>query len=64
VQNQTEARLRSIRGLVPPKRHDARTIAALTRNPGCDRRAVLDAAGVDKERRPPPSFGQSPLPEV
>jgi hypothetical protein len=66
VQNQTEARLRRIRGLAPPKRYDARAIAALTRNPACDRRAVLDAAGVDKEhlaRRVgfPPSFGQSPF---
>jgi hypothetical protein len=33
---------------VPPRRHNARTIAALTGNPGCARRAVLDAAGVDK----------------
>jgi len=66
VQNQTEARLRRIRGLVPPKRFDARTIAALTRNPACARRAVLDAAGVDKEHLArrigfPPSFGQSPF---
>jgi hypothetical protein len=66
VQNHTEARLRRIRGLAPPKRYDARTIAALTRNPACARRAVLDAAGVDKEhlaRRVgfPPSFGQSPF---
>jgi len=66
VQDQTEARLRRIRGLVPPKRHDARTVAALTSNPGCARRAVLDAAGVDKERLArqvgfPSSFGQSPF---
>src|SRR5438270_10649604 len=41
-------RLAELRGPVPPRHHDARTIAALTANPGCARRAVLDAAGVDK----------------
>lgn len=59
-----EARLARIRGPVPPKRHNARTIAALTSNPGCARRGVLDAAGVDKERLArhigfPARFGQS-----
>lgn len=44
----TEQRLGRIRGGGDPKRHDARTIAAMTRNPGCMRRAVMDAAGVDK----------------
>ena len=44
--------------------HNARTIAALTSNPGCARRAVMDAAGVDKERPArhvgfPAKFGQS-----
>jgi hypothetical protein len=53
-----------IRGDVPPRRHNARTIAALTGNPGCSRRAVLDAAGVDKPRLAehigfPARFGQS-----
>jgi hypothetical protein len=66
LQNQTEARLKRIRGSMPSKRHDARTIAALTSNPGCHRRAVLDAAGVDKEYLArqvgfPLSFGQSPF---
>jgi hypothetical protein len=43
---------------------DARTLAALAANPGCRRRALLDAAGVDKGAlarhlgRPAP-FGQS-----
>jgi hypothetical protein len=65
VQDQTETRLRRIRGSVPLKRPDARTIAALTSNPGCARRAVLDAARVDKEYLAqrvgfPSSFGQSP----
>ena len=53
-----------LRGSMPAKRHNARTIAALTGNPGCTRRAVLDAAGVDKPRLAdhigfPARFGQS-----
>jgi hypothetical protein len=57
-------RLDQLRGETPAKRHNARTIAALTGNPGCTRRAVLDAAGVDKPRLAqaigfPGSFGQS-----
>lgn len=53
-----------LRGDVPAKRHNARTIAALTGNPGCNRRAVLDAAGIDKPRLAerigfPAAFGQS-----
>jgi hypothetical protein len=53
-----------LRGPGPGKRHNARTIAALTGNPGCTRRAVLDAAGVDKPKLAerigfPGSFGQS-----
>ncbi|NLU80042.1 hypothetical protein HCA58_16955 [Micromonospora sp. HNM0581] len=60
----TEQRLAVIRGGVPPKRHNARTIAALTGNPGCTRRAVLDGAGVDKPALAervgfPARFGQS-----
>jgi hypothetical protein len=56
--------LESLRGTARPKRHNARTIAALTGNPGCSRRAVLDAAGVDKPALAdrigfPGSFGQS-----
>ena len=43
-----DARLDRLRGPVAPRRHNARTIAALTGNPGCTRRAVLDGAGVDK----------------
>ncbi|HEX9999339.1 MAG TPA: hypothetical protein VGB74_02700, partial [Actinoplanes sp.] len=41
-------RIDHLRGPGPGKRHNARTIAALTGNPGCSRRAVLDSAGVDK----------------
>ncbi|RKN29939.1 hypothetical protein [Micromonospora musae] len=57
-------RLAAIRGGVQPARHNARTIAALTGNPGCARRAVLDCAGVDKQRLAayidyPARFGQS-----
>ena len=60
----TEARLDQIRGPVPPRPHNARTIAALTSNPGCVRRAILDAAGVDKPKLAaatgfPAPFGQS-----
>lgn len=62
--NATEARLARIRGRVLAKTHNARTIAALASNPGCARRAILDAAGVDKQRIAacsgfPAPFGQS-----
>jgi hypothetical protein len=57
-------RIAQLRGSGPAKRHNARTIAALTGNPGCSRRSVLDAAGVDKVGLAthigfPGSFGQS-----
>lgn len=57
-------RLDQLRGSGRAKRHNARTVAALTGNPGCNRRAVLDAAGVDKLKLAeqigfPGSFGQS-----
>ncbi|EXG81424.1 hypothetical protein [Cryptosporangium arvum] len=59
-----DPRLDQLRGGVPPKRHNARTIAALTTNPGCVRRAVLDTAGIDKDALArhlefPAPFGQS-----
>ncbi|WFE38608.1 hypothetical protein [Micromonospora sp. WMMD998] len=59
-----EDRLGEIRGGGPPRRHNARTIAALTGNPGCTRRAVLDSAGADKPALAqrlgfPAWFGQS-----
>ncbi len=47
--NTTDSRLDVIRGSAAPKNHNARTIAALTSNPGCARRSVLDAAAVDKQ---------------
>jgi hypothetical protein len=55
-----------LRGPVPPSPHDARAIAALAANPGCARRAVLDAAGIDKDATAthlgfPAPFGQSPF---
>ena len=62
--NETEARLARIRGQAVPRSHNARTIAALASNPGCARRAVMDAAGADKQRLAayvgfPAPFGQS-----
>ncbi|WP_433194543.1 hypothetical protein ACQP1G_38205 [Nocardia sp. CA-107356] len=64
--NDTDIRLDTIRGSADPKKHDARTIAALTSNPGCSRRGVLDAAAVNKQELAehigyPPQFGQSPF---
>jgi hypothetical protein len=43
-----DARLGALRGPTRPLPYNARTLAALTANPACDRRAVLDAAGIDK----------------
>ncbi|MFJ3820347.1 hypothetical protein [Streptomyces nodosus] len=47
-----------------PRSLDARALAALASNPGCDRRALLDGAGVDKAALAvalgaPSTFGQS-----
>lgn len=44
-----DARLGVLRGTAPPVPHNARTLAALTANPSCDRRSLLDAAGIDKD---------------
>jgi hypothetical protein len=44
----TDARLDRLRGIMQPVSHTARTVAALTANPGCARRSLMDAAGVDK----------------
>jgi hypothetical protein len=62
--NAVEARLDRIRGQVAPKGHNAQTIAALASNPGCARRAIVDAAGVHKQQLAsyaefPARFGQS-----
>lgn len=43
------SRLDTLRGPIEPKPHNARSLAAFTANPGCRRRALLDAAGVDKD---------------
>ncbi|QXJ26007.1 hypothetical protein AGRA3207_007587 [Actinomadura graeca] len=61
---ETAPDLDRLRGGAPPRNHDARTIAALTANPGCARRGVMDAAGVDKDAVArhlgfPAPFGQS-----
>jgi hypothetical protein len=59
-------RLSELRGRAPQRSLDARALAALAANPGCRRRSLLDAAGVDKGAvarqlgRPAP-FGQSPF---
>jgi hypothetical protein len=58
------ASLERLRGPAAPRNHNARTVAALTTNPGCSRRAVMDVAGIDKERLAsyvgfPARFGQS-----
>ena len=58
-------RLAELRGpAVPPQPLDARALAALAANPGCERRALLDGAGVNKARLAgalgsPSAFGQS-----
>lgn len=61
-----DTRLDALRGSAKPLNHTARTIAALTVNPGCARRALMDAAGVNKTEIAahagfPSSFGQSPF---
>ncbi|WP_460091834.1 hypothetical protein [Streptomyces mexicanus] len=59
------ARLAELRGPgVPARAMDARALAALAANPGCNRRALLDGAGVDKAALAsalgaPSAFGQS-----
>lgn len=59
-------RLAALRGNAEPRNYTARTVAALTANPGCGRRAVLDAAGSDKNKIAahmgfPAHFGMSPF---
>jgi hypothetical protein len=49
VTRELDPRLSTLRGPAPALPHNARTLAALTANPGCTRRAVLDAAGADKD---------------
>ncbi|MEU5975064.1 hypothetical protein [Streptomyces sp. NPDC047315] len=58
-------RLAELRGpAARPKPLDARALAALAANPGCERRALLDGAGVDKTALAaalgsPSGYGQS-----
>lgn len=63
-QHPAQARLDQLRGRAIPVNHNARTISALAANPGCSRRALMDAAGVDKQQVAarvgfPAPFGQS-----
>ncbi|WP_063774854.1 hypothetical protein [Kitasatospora azatica] len=66
LSDQPARRLAALRGGSEPRGLDARALAALAANPGCRRRALLDAAGVDKGAvagrlgRPAP-FGRSPF---
>lgn len=58
--------LTQVRGALPGGRANARTVAALTQNPACTRRRVIDAAGIrvpELVRRAgyEPSSGQSPF---
>jgi hypothetical protein len=58
--------LTQIRGELPGGRANARTVAALTHNPGCTRRRVIDAAGIRapvlaKRAGYEPTSGQSPF---
>jgi hypothetical protein len=59
-----DRRLGQLRGRAMPVNHNARTISALAANPGCPRRALMDAAGVHKQNIAahigyPAPFGQS-----
>ncbi|WP_425827538.1 hypothetical protein [Streptomyces fractus] len=59
-------RLAHLRGPRDPQSYTARKITALTANPACSRRAVLDAAGIDKTALASrighdPRSGQSPF---
>jgi hypothetical protein len=58
--------LEQLRGGLPTRNHNARTVAALAANPGCARRGVLDAAGIEKTVLAdrlgfPARYGQSPF---
>jgi hypothetical protein len=61
-----DPRLAAVRGGQKPVRLNARTAAALSSNPGCDRRTVTDLAQVNKERVSGAAgidapYGQSPF---
>lgn len=62
----TDATLRQILGTLGAGRANARSVAALTENPGCTRRRVIDAAGVKayelaERLGHPVTRGQSPF---
>lgn len=62
----TDAVLSQIRGTLDVGRANARSVAALTENPGCTRRRVIDAAGVKayelaERLGHPVTRGQSPF---
>lgn len=64
LRDPVEARLDRLRGRALPVTHNARTISALAANPGCPRRALMDAAGVNKQHIAthiglPAPYGQS-----
>jgi len=62
----THEALDQIRGSLPLARANARSVAALTQNPGCTRRRVIDSAGVSAHQLAerlghPTTRGQSPF---
>lgn len=62
----TGSALSTLRGSLPTARANARTVAALTDNPGCARRRVIDAANVRafdlaEKLGHPVTLGQSPF---
>lgn len=62
----TTERLDTLRGGEPPLAHSARTLVGMAANPGCARRALLDACGADKSKIAAHAgfdwpFGQSPF---
>lgn len=62
----TSTALAEIRGSLKPARANARSVAALTDNPGCSRRRIIDAAGVRafelaERLGRPATRGQSPF---
>ncbi|MDH6110575.1 hypothetical protein P3T36_006171 [Kitasatospora sp. MAP12-15] len=66
TQTEPARRLAVLRGGAEQRGLDARALAALAANPGCHRRALLDAAGVDKTALAdrlgqPAPFGRSPF---
>lgn len=61
-----KALLTEVRGALPGGRANGRTVAALTDNPGCTRRRVIDTAGIRapvlaKRAGSAPTSGQSPF---